>query len=218
MIFKGDNIFPIIKRCLINIWKLIIKDGLVAWAAFIASACSLYMEFKGYDLELSGGVKNLIKSRVIRMPLADSITVYLFYLQITNTGKTPVEINYYELDVMQEGQFRSLHRIVDLNDFVGDSSFFNLTTDVEALIKNQIENVSVIPNGKSASGFYLCAAKSYYWSSEFTSRVRIKCHASTNELITLETDLTDMSNYIDFSLIAAQTGVRITENSILIAQ
>ena len=93
------------------------KDGIVAYLAIILTIYSLYKQWDSSNPKLTGGVRMVVKGTYIRTFVDDSPpemrTAYTLYVQLTNTGKVPIDINYITIEALQEGEFHNLLIMLD---------------------------------------------------------------------------------------------------------
>lgn len=190
----------------------VLKEGIVATLALILSGFSLWLQFDSKQPKLDGGVRNVIKSQATWLneyDIRENYTLYALYIQITNIGKVPVDVNMIAVEAFQNNKMQKLVIKSRLNQFI-DSMGTHLVEDIEKLKAHQILRNSVIDPGKSIEGYYLCLGKPE-WSLEYTEKFTLHCWDKLDNEFILNCDMLQDNATLPFELVQERTGVRFKD-------
>lgn len=198
------------KRNLVFLRNFIKKEGLIATLALLLSIYSIWQQYDNRRSKLVGGVRAVLKSNfgsTDRMTnIQTEYTLFCLYLQLTNTGKVPIDINMISVDALQDGAMHTLimkTRIKDLFDNMKDS----IVENESDLISHLILRVSNIDPGKSIEGFYICLGNPN-WNFEYTKRFQIHCWDKLENEYVLDCDMLDDNATLPLEIVQERTGVR----------
>ncbi len=103
-------------------WKLIKSEKITAWVAFLLSVFTIYQQYAFEQPNVELKVKNIWKIPCTFKPFdggnTEYFTSFIFYVQIYNTGGTPIALENFHAEILQDGKYRALYYLVETDSFL----------------------------------------------------------------------------------------------------
>lgn len=167
----------------------------------------------GYNIyydrpRLNGGVQQVMKMHLLNPTTGLDVTQFIVYLEINNSGKIPIELNDYKLEVDYGEGYNILKRVYGVDNLADSINFLiGMNTKIPNL-KSQLiySNGQIIQPGSSIKGFIIFWGDSSF-NLKWTKRYKLKCvDVNKNEYV-LITKFEDLMNTYLFQ---EKTGINIS--------
>jgi len=199
-------------------WRLIKSEKITAWIAFLLSVFTIYQQYAFEQPNVELKVKNIWKIPWTFTPFNTNIpeyyTSFIFYVQITNTGGTPIALENFNAEILKNGKYQSLYYLEDTDSFLLGTLNIMFQKGIDSLVANRIDKFNYLEVGQSKSGFYFSISMDYSDGIKFTQAVKIICYDKTGKKHEFITDLTNKNNYLPTEEIERQSGVVFNEKII----